>query len=67
CEYGADVVVQHLACQQRADELAGSLQRRLGLDEIEVSEVGAVIGAHVGPGMLAVTVAGRLAPRAAEL
>jgi fatty acid-binding protein DegV len=34
------------------------LQRRLpGLRDLYVREVGAVVGAHVGPGMLAVIVA----------
>ena len=53
-----DVAVHHLANQARADALAGRLRSRLpGLDDLHVSEVGAVVGAHVGPGMLAVVVA----------
>ncbi|MGH8826385.1 MAG: DegV family protein, partial [Jiangellaceae bacterium] len=39
-----------------ADRLAGRLP---GLGELVVSEVGAVIGAHVGPGLLAVVVSPR--------
>jgi len=60
-----DVAVAHLANSERADLLASSLRERLsrniGDREINVGEVGAVIGAHVGPGMVAVVVAPRLA------
>jgi len=55
-----DIAVQHLASAERADTLAGRLQQRLRLGRVYVSEVGAVIGAHVGPGMVAVVVAPRL-------
>ena len=52
-----DVAVHHLANGDRADALAERLRGRLpGIDEMVVSEVGAVVGAHVGPGMLAVVV-----------
>jgi fatty acid-binding protein DegV len=41
--------------------MAARLRRRVpGARELVVGEVGAVIGAHVGPGMLAVVVAPRL-------
>ncbi len=53
-----DVAVHHLASPARADQLATALRARVpGLRELLVSEVGAVVGAHVGPGMLAVAVA----------
>jgi DegV family protein with EDD domain len=56
-----DVAVAHLANPDRAETLAATLRERLvtNLDgrDILVSEVGAVIGAHVGPGMVAVVVA----------
>ncbi|BAJ28401.1 MULTISPECIES: DegV family protein [Kitasatospora] len=53
-----DVTVHHLAAEHRAEPLAERLRERLpGLRELYVSEVGAVIGAHVGPGLLAVVVA----------
>jgi DegV family protein with EDD domain len=53
-----DVGVQHLAAPERADELAGRLRSRVeGLRALHVGEVGAVVGAHVGPGMLGVVVA----------
>ena len=55
-----DVAVQHLANLERAEALAERLRGRLpGLADLHVSEIGAVVGAHVGPGMLAVVVAPR--------
>jgi DegV family protein with EDD domain len=55
-----DVAVQHLANPERAHALAARLQERLaGRGTLTVSEVGAVVGAHVGPGMLAVAIAPR--------
>jgi DegV family protein with EDD domain len=52
-----DLAVHHLASAARAEALAGRLQTRLpALGEMHVSEVGAVVGAHVGPGMLAVVI-----------
>jgi len=53
-----DVGVQHLAAPERAAELAGRLRERLvGVRQLIVGELGAVVGAHVGPGMLGVVVA----------
>jgi DegV family protein with EDD domain len=58
-----DVAVAHLANPEQAELLADKLRERLATNlserEIEVGEVGAVIGAHVGPGMVAVVVAPR--------
>ncbi len=58
-----DVAVAHLANPDRADVLAQSLGSRLTTNlagrELVVGEVGAVIGAHVGPGMVAVMVSPR--------
>ncbi|WBQ03189.1 DegV family protein [Kribbella sp. CA-293567] len=52
------VAVHHLANLDKAHTLADGLAERLPLaEEIELREVGAVIGAHVGPGMLAVVIA----------
>jgi DegV family protein with EDD domain len=55
------VIVQHLDAQERARALAASMRERLverNVDAtVEVGETGAVIGAHVGPGMVAVVVA----------
>ncbi|MFF9481026.1 DegV family protein [Streptomyces sp. NPDC014733] len=56
----ADIAVHHLAAAERADALATRLRERVpGLHELHVSEVGAVIGAHTGPGLLGVVVAPR--------
>ncbi|MCF3104011.1 DegV family protein [Streptomyces roseoverticillatus] len=53
-----DIAVHHLAAPDRATELADRLKERLpALEELHVSEVGAVIGAHTGPGLLGVVVA----------
>lgn len=52
-----DVAVHHLAAPDRAAELADRLRARLpGLQTCHVSEVGAVVGAHVGVGLLGVVV-----------
>jgi fatty acid kinase fatty acid binding subunit len=60
-----DVTVAHLASPDRAGQLQERLSARLAdnLDGREVwcGELGAVLGAHVGPGMLAVCVAPLLA------
>ncbi|MBW1598298.1 DegV family protein [Streptomyces sp. JJ38] len=48
-----DIAVHHLAAPERARQLAERLRERVpGLGELHVSEVGAVIGAHTGPGLL---------------
>jgi DegV family protein with EDD domain len=53
-----DVAVAHLANPEKADALAARLKERVPqVRELVVTQVGAVIGAHVGPGMLAVVVA----------
>ncbi|NJP65265.1 DegV family protein [Streptomyces spiramenti] len=55
-----DVAVQHLAADERAGELADRLRGRLpGLAALHVGEVGAVLGAHTGPGLLGVITAPR--------
>lgn len=59
-----DLAVQHLAATARAEELAERLQARLPqAAAVVLREVGAAIGAHVGPGMVAVVVSPRAAPR----
>jgi DegV family protein with EDD domain len=62
-ERQVDVAVAHLAAGDRAELLAGRLRGRLadnqGGRDVSLGEVGAVIGAHVGPGMVAVVVAPR--------
>ncbi len=52
-----DVTVHHLANPVRAAELAERLRTRLpSCRSLEVREVGAVVGAHVGPGTVGVVV-----------
>ncbi|MDO7867212.1 DegV family protein [Nocardioides jiangxiensis] len=53
------VTVGHLASPDRAKVLAEKIAHRLGdqlADEVHVGELGAVLGAHVGPGMIAAVV-----------
>ncbi|MFG2297064.1 DegV family protein [Streptomyces sp. NPDC048603] len=57
---GVDIAVHHLAAPERAEKLAERLRERVpGLAELHVSEVGAVIGAHTGPGLLATVISPR--------
>ncbi len=56
-----DVTVAHLASAERAEvltaNLAERLEKQLEWRPIRCGELGAVLGAHVGPGMLAICVA----------
>lgn len=55
-----DIAVHHLAAAERAAALAQQLSERVPkLGELHVGEVGAVIGAHTGPGLLGVVVSPR--------
>lgn len=55
-----DIAVHHLDAADRAQTLADNLRKRVpGLVELQVSEVGAVIGAHTGPGLLGAVVSPR--------
>ncbi|MEO7236781.1 MAG: DegV family protein [Lapillicoccus sp.] len=55
-----DIAVQHLDSADRARTLAGTLSERVpGVGRLVVSELGAVVGAHVGPGTLAVVASPR--------
>ncbi|MFC5907836.1 DegV family protein [Streptacidiphilus monticola] len=59
-EAPVDLAVHHLAAEDRAVALADRLRVRVpGLRRLHVAEVSAVIGAHVGPGLLAVVVSPR--------
>jgi DegV family protein with EDD domain len=52
------VAVHHLAAPERAERLAADLRARVPvLRELHVSELGAAVGAHVGPGAVGVVVA----------
>jgi DegV family protein with EDD domain len=66
-----DIAVHHLDSRGRAEDLAGRLRARVdrvgstpgeppaGQGEVQVVELGAVVGAHVGPGTIAVAVSPR--------
>jgi DegV family protein with EDD domain len=60
-ERAVDLCVSHLANPERAGDLARRLADRLSANvqgrEVWCGELGAVLGAHVGPGMVAVCVA----------
>lgn len=52
------IAVHHLAAAARAERLAVELRQQVpGLVELYVSELGAAIGAHVGPGAVGVVIA----------
>jgi DegV family protein with EDD domain len=56
-----DVAVAHLANPESAERLANAVRQRVPhLGKLPIGEVGAVIGAHVGPGMVSVVVAPRV-------
>jgi DegV family protein with EDD domain len=61
-DVACEVAVQHLAAADRAKDLAARVEQRLTeaghpAASVEIREVGAALGAHVGPGMVGVTVA----------
>jgi DegV family protein with EDD domain len=54
-EAGADAwVVQHIQDQETADVLAADCREIYGCEPAFISEIGPVIGAHVGPGLIGV-------------
>jgi DegV family protein with EDD domain len=58
-----DIAVHHLDSKSRADDLAARLTERLAEgSDVRVVELGAVVGAHVGPGTIAVAVSPRPGP-----
>lgn len=63
-DHEVDVCVAHLANPDRAGHLADQLRERLATNlggrEVWCAELGAVLGAHVGPGMVAAVVSPRL-------
>lgn len=55
-----DIAVHHLDSAARAEDLARRLRERVpAAHQVEVVELGAVVGVHVGPGTLAVAVSPR--------
>lgn len=57
CANGYQVGVQHLGNERRARQVADGISEQLELTEVPVNQLGSVIGAHVGPGTIAVTLA----------
>jgi DegV family protein with EDD domain len=54
-ESGADAwVVQHIQDEDAAAQLADDCREIFGREPVSISEIGPVIGAHVGPGLLGV-------------
>jgi DegV family protein with EDD domain len=52
------IAVHHLAAPEKAERLAAEIRDRLPqLRELHVSELGAAIGAHVGPGAVGIVIA----------
>jgi DegV family protein with EDD domain len=57
-EPSVEIAVQHLAAPERAEQVAAAVRERLGdrVAALYTTEVSAVIGAHVGPGVVGVIV-----------
>ncbi len=47
------IFISHGDCRQEAEELAAMLKRDMGVREVVIGYVGAVIGSHSGPGTIA--------------
>jgi len=59
-ESGVDIAVHHLDSQTRANDLVERLRARVAsTTTVVLVELGAVVGAHVGPGTIAVAVSPR--------
>ncbi len=54
-----DIGVQHLGALEAAASVAERLAQELDQDSVPIDEVGASLGAHLGPGMIGVTIAAR--------
>lgn len=62
---GVDIAVHHLDSAARAEDLAARLREKAECaHEVQLRELGAVVGAHVGPGTIAVAVSPRPRPTA---
>lgn len=58
-EDGFDIGVQHLAARDVAEAFAQRLADALGRDRVPVDEISAVLGAHVGPGTISMSLTPR--------
>ncbi len=59
-----DVAVHHLGSPQKAEQVAATLTERLGdtVKSVYISEIGAAVAAHVGPGLLSIVIHRHPAP-----
>lgn len=48
-----EIIVHHINCLDEAEELAGKLKEKLNKD-IDIVDIGPVIGVHVGPGAIGI-------------
>lgn len=56
-----DVAVHHLGAGDLAEKFATNLRSVLsGVGQVVITEVGAVVGTHVGPGAIAVVISPRI-------
>ncbi len=53
------VYISHGDCLDEAEQLAGKLRKAVGIKNIVISDIGAVIGSHSGPGTIALFFMGR--------
>jgi DegV family protein with EDD domain len=57
---GVSIAVHHLAAKERAEAVADQLRDQIpDLREVRVAELGAVIGAHLGPGVIGIVLSRR--------
>jgi fatty acid-binding protein DegV len=48
------VVVGHIQAEDAAEVIAAQVRERLNCVSLHISEIGPVIGSHVGPGAIAI-------------
>ena len=53
------VFISHGDCLEEAERVADDVRKRFGVKEIIINNVGPVIGAHSGPGTMALFFMGR--------
>lgn len=56
---GGRVLISHGDCDHDAEELARELKERYGVDTELITDIGPVVGAHAGPGTLALFFVGK--------
>jgi fatty acid-binding protein DegV len=57
---GVSIAVHHLAAKERAETVADQLRDQIpDVREVRVAELGAVIGAHLGPGVIGIVLSRR--------